>query len=307
MVKGFVFHEGYLAHDTGAHPERKERLIAIYDHLKSTSLLSQISLISPKEATEDEIALIHDRSYINAIKNICLSGGGALDLDTVVSKESYKAALLAAGGVLSAIEKVRNKKCTSVFCAVRPPGHHALRNKAMGFCIFNNIAIGARWAQKLQMKKVFIIDWDAHHGNGTQDAFYTDPTVFYFSIHQWPLYPGTGRENEIGLAEGRGYTLNCPVPAGSKDEDYVRIFEEKLVPAVLDFDPDIILISAGYDAHELDPLTNLMLTTKGYGILASKVAELSKKCNAPVVAVLEGGYNLRALAESVAITIEHLP
>ena len=307
FTKGLVFHENYLLHETGGHPERKERLMAIMDYLHEEAVLTQLALVEAREATLQEVALNHDPDYIEEIRRFCGRGGGHLDPDTVVCRDSYKAALWAVGGALAAVDAVLEGGLSSVFCAVRPPGHHALRNRAMGFCIFNNVAVAARYAREKGVERVLIVDWDAHHGNGTQVAFYDDPSVFYFSTHQWPLYPGTGRAEERGVGAGLGYTLNCPLPPGSGDEEFSRVYDQEFLPVALEYRPELILISAGYDAHELDPLTSLELTTQGYGRLAHRVARLAREVRAPVVALLEGGYSLSALARSVAATIEALP
>ena len=307
FTKGLVFHENYLLHETGGHPERKERLMSIMDYLHEEAVLTQLAMVEAREATLQEVALNHDPDYIEEIRRFCGRGGGHLDPDTVVCRDSYKAALWAVGGALAAVDAVLEGGLSSVFCAVRPPGHHALRNRAMGFCIFNNVAVAARYAREKGVERVLIVDWDAHHGNGTQVAFYDDPSVFYFSTHQWPLYPGTGRAEERGVGAGLGYTLNCPLPPGSGDEDFFRVYDQEFLPVALEYRPELILVSAGYDAHELDPLTSLELTTQGYGRLAYRVARLAQEVRAPVVALLEGGYSLSALARSVAATIEALP
>ena len=305
--KGLVFHENYLLHETGSHPERKERLVAIMELLKERGLLEEMVSVEAREATLEEVELNHSRDYIEKVRGFCQGGGGRLDPDTVVSPQSFTAALWAVGGVLNALDAVLEGRCSSVFCAVRPPGHHALRARAMGFCIFNNVAIAARYALKKGLERVLIVDWDAHHGNGTQDAFYTSPQVLYFSTHQWPLYPGTGRAEEKGEGPGQGYTINCPLPPGSGDHVFLDVFDGVLLPRAREFDPQLILISAGYDAHAYDPLASLELSTQGFSALTQRITAISREHRAPVVALLEGGYSLSALAESVAATIEALP
>jgi len=307
LNKGLVFHEKYLLHDTGDHPERKERLVAIINFLEEGGLLTRLQRMEARKASVNEVILNHPMNYISTVKSFCEGGRGSLDPDTVVSEESYEVALWAVGGVLEAIDRVLEGRCSSVFCAVRPPGHHALRNRAMGFCLFNNVAIGAKYARGKGVERVLIVDWDAHHGNGTQEAFYRDPTVFYFSTHQWPLYPGTGSFQEEGEGPGRGYTLNCPMPPRSGDEDFIRVYDREFLPRAKDFSPGLILISAGYDGHRMDPLASLKLTTQGFAELTFRISDLSRETHTPVVGVLEGGYNLSALAESVAATIEALP
>jgi acetoin utilization deacetylase AcuC-like enzyme len=224
-----------------------------------------------------------------------------LDADTIISRDSYNVALLAVGGVLAGVDAVISNKVENAFCAVRPPGHHAEYERAMGFCIFNNTAVAARYIQrKHNLKKVLIVDWDAHHGNGTQNAFYQDPTVYYFSVHQFPHYPGTGKEDETGEKEGTGFTLNMPMAAGSGDLEYREAFEDILYPAAKQFLPDFILISAGFDGHKDDPLSNLNLTAEGYQSLTQIIVDLAKECcQGKLASILEGGYNLKAFSESV--------
>ncbi|MBU4129049.1 histone deacetylase [bacterium] len=322
---GLVYSDEYLKHDTGNHPENSKRLEAILSLLKEKNVLKYLTFINPRKADLKEIEYIHSPSYIQEVREICQGGGGFLDSDTPVSSESFEVALLAAGGVFSAIDRVVARKVTfgdhvptpwsardglygvddldSAFCLIRPPGHHALREKGMGFCVFNNVALGAKYAQnKHHLKKVLIIDWDVHHGNGTQEAFWHDPSVLYFSVHQYPHYPGTGNIKEIGEGKGRGYTVNIPLPSGCGDEDYVYIFKEILLPIAKEFKPDITLISAGFDAHQDDPLGGMNLTSQGYGALTSLVKKSSKK----IVSCLEGGYNLKALRESVLAHLDSL-
>lgn len=214
--------------------------------------------------------------------------------DTHAVRESFEAALLAAGAVNTAIDAVLQSKVGAAFCAVRPPGHHAERDRAMGFCLFNNVAIGARYAQRMhRIERVAILDWDVHHGNGTQHIFEADPTVFYISLHQYPFYPGTGAREERGVGEGEGFTLNIPLPAGTGEARYLEAFRNEIVPALQDFKPELLIISAGFDAHRDDPLANMMLTESSYGKMTEQVMGI-----APIVSVLEGGYNLDALARS---------
>jgi acetoin utilization deacetylase AcuC-like enzyme len=298
----FIYSETYLKHDTGkSHPERKERLTAIVEHLNRTGLMEELIQVPIRLPTRQEIALVHPESYIDQLQRDIEGGATYLDPDTRVSPESYEVALQAVGGVLTAVDQVLQGQVHTAFCAVRPPGHHAEPNRAMGFCLFNNVAIAARYAQHTyNLEKILIIDWDVHHGNGTQDIFYEDPTVFYFSIHQYPWYPGTGGSEERGAGKGKGFTLNIPVPAGTGDQEYISVFNSILRKQALAYAPDLILISAGFDAHRDDPLSHTRVTTEGFRSLSEIVSQIAQeKCDSRIVSVLEGGYNLQALAESV--------
>ncbi|MGB2697188.1 MAG: histone deacetylase [Candidatus Zixiibacteriota bacterium] len=299
---GFIYHQDYLKHNTGErHPENSRRLVHLLEHLRDTEIWKELELIKPHNPSPKWIKLVHSSDYIKSIEEACKNGVEMLDADTIISSDSYNVALLAVGGVLAGVDAVIKKRVENVFCAVRPPGHHAEHERAMGFCIFNNVAVATRYVQKKHdLKKVLIVDWDAHHGNGTQNAFYQDPSVYYFSVHQFPHYPGTGREDEIGEKEGTGFTLNMPMAAGSGDVEYLEAFENILYPAAKQFSPDFVLISAGFDGHKDDPLSNLNLTAEGYKNLTQIIMDLSKECcQGKVVSVLEGGYNLKVFSESV--------
>jgi acetoin utilization deacetylase AcuC-like enzyme len=298
---GFIYDDIFLKHATPDwHPERKERLIQIVSTLKESALWEHLMHIKPLRATYEEIALVHTHNYINRIKT---SGVGHLDPDTYMSEETLEAALYAAGAVIEAVEQCKKGEIKRAFCAVRPPGHHAEAEKAMGFCIFNNIAIGARYAQKRGYKKVFIIDFDVHHGNGTQHIFEEDDTIFYFSTHEFPHYPGTGKSSERGIGKGKEYTFNIPMPQGSGDKEYITAYQSTLPPLVKTFEPDIILVSAGYDLHKNDPLSGIKVSDEGIRSIIHSILSCSSN---PFIFALEGGYNLSALGESVKITIEEM-
>jgi acetoin utilization deacetylase AcuC-like enzyme len=292
-----VYHPIYLKHETDGHPEKKERLTAALEKIKSEGL--KVECITPRAATLDQVASIHGRRYIDQVRAICEQGGGYLDIDTILSPDSYEAALMAAGGIIAAVDAVMDG-CGSAFALVRPPGHHAMPNRGMGFCIFNNVAIAAKHAQARGLKKVLIVDWDVHHGNGTNAIFYSDRSVMYFSTHQFPHYPGTGRATEVGADGAEGTKVNVPLPSGTGDEGYLMAFREILKPIALEFSPDIVLVSAGQDAHNKDPLGGMSLTSAGFGAMAGLVKEIADECcQGRLAATLEGGYNLEAQAEAI--------
>jgi len=306
---GFVFHEDFLQHDAGAgHPERADRLKSILKKLKANELIKKLKLINPEPAEIKWIEKIHTPEYIKSVEKACELGYSHLDADTGICTESYRVALLAVSGCLAAADAIISQEIKNGFCAVRPPGHHAEKNRAMGFCLFNNIAVVAKYLQqKYPLEKILIIDWDVHHGNGTQNAFYDDATVFYFSTHQSPHYPGTGLINETGIGAGIGTTLNVPLSPGHGDQDYITVFQSQLLPAAKKFKPDFILISAGFDAHRDDPLSGMLLTEKGFAQLTDIVVNFADEfCDGRVLSFLEGGYNLEKLAASVAAHIEVL-
>ncbi len=296
---GIVRDERYLEHETGSyHVENPERLLHIYKALDD--LQGFFVEVPPRQATQQEVTAVHDPGYV---ASIAATAGGPmrhLDPDTVVSPKSYEVALLAAGGLLAAIDAVM-EGLDNAFAFIRPPGHHAERNRAMGFCIFNNVAIGARYAlSKYGLERVLIADWDLHHGNGTQRTFYSDPHVLYFSTHQYPYYPGTGHYTEIGEGEGRGFTVNVPLSAGQDDVDYANIFKHILRPIALAYRPQLILVSAGFDIYFQDPLGGMNVTERGFARLTDIVMDIAQTvCEGKFVITLEGGYNLQGLAGSV--------
>ncbi len=308
MTVGFVYDDIYLEHDTGQHPENSDRLRNIMSVLEESEVKAQLIAIPSREITIEELARVHSKAHISNIKARSESGGGWLDVDTIVSPDSYQAALCAAGGVMQAVEAVMEGEVTTAFALVRPPGHHATWDWAMGFCLFNNIAVAARNAlEKYSLERILIADFDVHHGNGTQDTFYSNPHVLYFSTHQFPFYPGSGRAEEIGRDEGKGFTLNVPLPAGCGDIEYLRAYNEILVPRALAFNPQLILVSAGYDAHWKDTIASMQLTTSGYAQLTYILKALADEtCDGKLVLVLEGGYHPEALPYSVRASFEVL-
>jgi len=294
---GLVYDDLFLEHrpPTG-HPERPERLQSLMRHIDECGLRKKLHPLAPAPATINAVAEIHSTRHIEFVRRMCGRGGGVLDQgDTYVSPRSFDAALIAAGGVISAVDAILSRKVDAAFCAVRPPGHHAERDAPMGFCLFNNVAIGARYAQRQRgIHKVAVLDWDVHHGNGTQHAFEEDPSVLYISLHQYPFYPGTGGRNEKGIGRGEGFTKNIPFPPGTGEDEYLAAFGSEVVPALETYAPGLLIISAGFDAHRNDPLAGMNLTEESFGMMTRLVKDI-----APIVSVLEGGYDLWALGHSV--------
>ena len=305
---GLAYHPDYVNHDTGAgHPERPDRVRRGIRAIQASDCWEKLHHIEPTHAGADQIHYAHAGDYIDHVRRCCEQEIN-LDYDTPVVKESFDIARRSAGGVLRAVDAVMAGTVRNAFALVRPPGHHATPSRSMGFCLFNNVAVAARYLQREHgIRKVAIVDWDVHHGNGTQDIFYADPSVFFFSIHQSPLYPGTGAANQTGSGSAVGTTLNAPVPAGSDIATYVEIFKQTLTPALMKFSPDFILISAGFDAHRLDPLAAINLTAEGFAILTSIVLDIATEtAEGRVVSALEGGYSLRGLSESMVAHVEQL-
>lgn len=308
MSIGIVKDDLFLEHITDDyHPENPNRLRSIYSMLETISD-DNIVFVQPRKATREEIALNHDTAYIDYVASTSGKPAKRLDPDTVTSPKTYEASLLAAGGVLALIDKLQASEIQSAFALVRPPGHHAERDRAMGFCVFNNIAIGARYLEKTyKAKRVLIVDFDLHHGNGTQHSFYRDPTVLYFSTHQYPYYPGTGWHEEIGDGDGKGYTINVPMSYGMSDEDYLYAFQEVLVPVSDIYRPEMVLVSAGFDAYYNDPLGGMTVTEGGYTMMTRMLLEIAKKhSKGRALFALEGGYDLSGLASSVKAVITEM-
>jgi acetoin utilization deacetylase AcuC-like enzyme len=304
MSIAFVTHPQYLAHDAGlGHPERPERLQAVHEGLARAGLGDGLVAVAPRRATKPEVELVHDAAYVEALERFCRSGGGRLDPDTRAAVASWDAALLAAGAGLSVVDRLDAGEFTAAFCAVRPPGHHALASRAMGFCLFNNVAVAAA-ALAGRGERVLIVDYDAHHGNGTQATFYDDPRVAYVSVHQHPLYPGTGAVVETGTGEGQGTTANVPVPPGATGDVFRAAVADVVVPLAEDLRPTWLLVSAGFDAHRRDPLTNLALTSGDYADVTADLLALVPPGRRLVF--LEGGYDLQALRDSTAAVLAAL-
>jgi acetoin utilization deacetylase AcuC-like enzyme len=307
MNTGFVYDPAFLKHDTGeGHPERHDRLLVTMAHLQTQSWFSQLHQLSTATIERKLLETSHTNSYIQRAEDACKSNQTFLDsMDVAISKDSYEVALLAAGAPIILADEIIKGSIHNGFVLARPPGHHAEREQAMGFCLFNNVAILARYLQSnYGLDKVLILDWDVHHGNGTQHTFEEDPSVLYVSTHEYPYYPGTGAYSETGIGRGKGATLNCPMSAGVSDEEYEVAFRENILPKIESFKPEFVIISAGFDAHQDDPLGHILLNTEFFGWMSQRMMEVADKhCQGRIISVLEGGYDLSALPLCVA---EHL-
>ncbi len=307
---GVVYSPEYKKHVTGfGHPESPKRVEAVMTALQAAGLENQLLKIEPRPATEDELLACHTREYLQIVKRDMAALRSTLSTgDTNISERSLEIALLAAGGVLQAVDAVIASKVRNAFCVVRPPGHHATPGVGMGFCLFNNMAVAARYAQrKHKIGKVLIADWDVHHGNGTHDIFYEDGTVFVFNTHQWPWYPGTGRADETGAGKGKGCIMNCPFPAGAGRKEILGAFQDKLVPAAKAFQPELVMISAGFDSRKDDPLGHFLLTDDDFADLTGVMLGIAREhAQGRLVSVLEGGYNLTGLGLAAAAHVKKL-
>jgi acetoin utilization deacetylase AcuC-like enzyme len=298
MNAAIIWDEAYAEHATGAHPEGADRISAAVGYLRTTELWPRLSVLKPEPATEDDVLLVHTRLHLNTVKRAAAGAGSWLDPDTHVSPRSYEIALLAAGGAIAATRLWRSGLVS--FALIRPPGHHATPDRAMGFCLFNNIAVAAARLLAEDHARVAIVDWDVHHGNGTQAAFDAEPRVLFVSLHQWPHYPGSGFFNECGEGDALGYTVNLPLPSGSTDADYAEAFETVVEPVVRQFAPRAILVSAGQDIHRDDPLGSMLVTEAGFADMARRCVCLARElCEGRLAFVLEGGYDRDATARAV--------
>ncbi len=306
---GLVRDAVYQEHITSDyHPEHPDRLRAIDAMLEEEEMKDRFQLLEPREATAEEILRVHTEPYYKRIESTRGCGHAQLDPDTHVSSESYRVAKLAAGGLCVLVDAVFSGEIQNGFALIRPPGHHAEADRGMGFCIYNNVAVAARYAQDRGVaKKVLIIDWDLHHGNGTQHSFSEDPTILYFSTHQFPFYPGTGSAEEVGRNDGAGYTVNVPLPGGQGEADFLRIFQAILEPIADSFRPDLLLVSAGFDIYEQDPLGSMRVTETGFGSMAQSLMKLAEKhCQGRILFTLEGGYHLDGQAKGVKSVLNAL-
>jgi len=302
MAVSVIYDPAYLNHNTGNHPENSRRLERILESVKSGDLGERIRMQKPLAASVEDVVRVHSREMVDQVKQLCESGARYIDMDTHISRESYDVALLAAGAAISAVDAVMKEDGGRAFGLIRPPGHHARPQTSMGFCLFNNAAIGARYAQaKYGVETVLIIDWDVHHGNGTQEIFWTDPTVFYFSTHQYPFYPGTGSTAERGEGKGEGFTLNVPLRSGTPGRVHREAFKDALHDVDRRFSPDLVIISAGFDSRRGDLLGGLMLEDSDFAEMTKEVLRIAEKhSDGRVIGLLEGGYNLDLLGASVS-------
>ena len=298
----------FLKHVTGKHPERPERLQAVTARLERDGLAARCRRVAWEPATVEQVTLSHTREYVDEVRTLAERGGGRIEADTIVSADSYRVSLHAAGAVCDAVKRVVGHEEKRALCLVRPPGHHALRDGAMGFCLFGNVAIGARYATKqLALDRVLIVDFDVHHGNGTQHAFWSDGQVGFLSIHRWPFYPGSGRAEETGTGRGLGSIVNLPVEMGTARDDYLKRYRTEVEKLAARVRPQLVIVSAGFDAHHDDPIGSLGLETEDFQPLTDTLLDIADTyAEGRLVSVLEGGYNTTALADSVALHLQRL-
>ena len=310
MTTGFLYDARFLEHDAGRnHPERRERLVATMDWLTQCPWFDRLEDVDATMADPAWIEAVHDASYVTRADEACRAGAPYLDVpDVGVSRRSSDVARLAAGGAIALADRIVSGDIENGFALSRPPGHHAEQGMALGFCLFNNVAIAARYVQRAHgVDKVLVLDFDVHHGNGTQHTFEEDPSVMYASLHQYPYYPGTGAASETGTGRGTGATVNCPMPAGAGDTEYERAFTERILPAADDFAPEFVIVSAGFDAHAADPLAQIRLSTECYGWMSERIMELADRhAGGRVLSMLEGGYNIDVLPKCIAVHLETL-
>jgi acetoin utilization deacetylase AcuC-like enzyme len=298
----------HVRHDVRMHPEQPGRVEAVMRRLRGDGVLARLQALDPRAATDAELELVHPAGQIELVRRLDESGGASIDPDTTVVPGSFAAAKRATGGTLAGVDAVLSRAASAAFCAVRPPGHHATADRAMGFCFFNSVAVAAEYARRRYgMERLAIVDFDVHHGNGTQEIFWDDGALLYLSLHQYPFYPGSGHWREIGGPTARGATVNVPLQAGSGDAEYLRTFDRLFLPVLERFRPELLLVSAGYDAHDRDPLAGMAVSTAGYRSIMRRLrASADAVCDGRIVATLEGGYDLDDLAASVAVSIEAL-
>lgn len=308
MTTAILTDPRYINHTNPSHVERAERLNAINKAIQESNLSPDLLSLSARAATDMELSAAHAPSYLESLRHYSEQGGGELDADTYMTGDSWEAAVWAAGGTMQLVESIVQGTCHNGFALVRPPGHHATQKRAMGFCLINNVAVAAHYAlSTLGMERVAIVDYDVHHGNGTQDIFYNDSRVLYCSTHASPFYPGTGMADEVGEGAGRGATLNLPLPLGLGDKGHARAYEQVIVPALQRWKPDIILVSAGYDAHWSDPIGHMILSITGFATITQMLSQAAGElCQGRIALVLEGGYNLDAIGAGVVASLRVL-